>query len=462
MDTFDILSLDTKSHIHFIGIGGISMSGLALILHNLGYKVTGSDAKSSSITQKLESTGIKVSIGHAASNVVGANVIVYTAAVKNDNVEMIRAKELNLPIIERSTLLGEIMRKYKYSIGISGTHGKTTTTSMISRIFVDANLDPTISVGGELDFLGGNLRIGKSEYFIAEACEYVDSFLKFHPYIGCILNIDADHLDYFKDIDAIANSFEKYANLIAKEGFLIANIDDGRVASLTKNVSCNVITYALKKDANYTAGNIVFNSRGCAEFDVINNGKNLGRICLSIPGIHNVYNSLAAIGCSMALGVDFKQCQTSISKFKGAKRRFEYKGSFNNVTVIDDYAHHPTEVKATLSASVNYPHNRVWCIFQPHTYTRTKLLLNEFAKAFSDIDKIIITDIYAAREKDTGEIHAKDLAQKIKEQGKDAVYIQDFDSICEFLKDNVKDNDVVITMGAGDVYKVGEMLVSQN
>lgn len=455
-----ILNLNPNSHVHFIGIGGISMSALAQILHNMNYKVTGSDIKESNITKKLSELGIKIYIGHNSENINNADIIVYTAAINNDNPEMIRAQQLGLTIIERPILLGEIMKKYKYSIGVSGTHGKTTTTSMISSMFLESDLDPTILIGGELASIRGNLKIGNSEYFITEACEYVESFLKLHPFVGIILNIDADHLDYFKDINNITTAFIKYAKLIPKEGFLIINNDDPRKQTIINNAVCNIVSFGIEnQDSLFKAKNICFNSKGHPTFDVFYNNTNIGNVSLNVPGIHNVYNALASLACSMTLGVNFNTCKKSLSNFLGAKRRFEYKGMHKNMIIIDDYAHHPTEVKATLAATKNYPHNKIWCIFQPHTYTRTQKLLDEFSKSFNDADKIIITDIYSAREKDTGEIHSKDLVNELKALGKDAIYIHEFDSIFDYISNNGENNDIIITMGAGDIYKVGEQLV---
>lgn len=461
MAQFDIL--DKKdSHVHFIGIGGISMSGLALILANLGFKVSGSDIKSTNITEQLTDKGIKIYIGHDQSNIKGSDIIVHTAAIKEDNPEMIKAKELGLPIIERSVLLGEIMKKYQYSIGISGTHGKTTTTSMVSLSLLNAGYDPTITVGGELESIGGNLKIGNSQYFVTEACEYVESFLKFHPYIAIILNIDEDHLDYYKDINEIAEAFLKYAKLVPNDGYLIINNDDPRKDKIIDNVACNKVTFGINNTSDYQAVNICFNELGFPNFDVLHADTLLGKVQLNIPGTHNIYNSLASVACSMKLGINFETCKNSLLKFKGAKRRFEIKGKINNATIIDDYAHHPTEISATLKAADKYPHNKIWCIFQPHTYSRTKALLGEFSEAFCNADKIIITDIYAAREKNTFEIHSKDLVAKLQDNKKDAIYIKDFDEIYSFIKQNFKENDLIITMGAGDIYKVGEMLLSKD
>lgn len=461
MSHFNINDLPQGSHVHFVGIGGISMSALALILKNLGYNISGSDMKTSNITDNLSKKDIPIYIGHASSNVAGADLVVYTAAIKQDNPEIINAKSLNIQTIERSTLLGEIMKKYKYSIGVSGTHGKTTTTSMISLILLSANYDPTIAVGGEVISIGGNLKLGNSEYFVTEACEYVESFLKFHPYIGIILNIDEDHLDYFKDIEHITNAFVSYAKLIPENGFLIINNDDSRAQRVINQSSCNIVSYGINSPSNFTARNIIFDLNGLPEFDVFMTNTHIGSIKLSIPGIHNVYNALAAIACAMSLGVNFEDCTNGLSNFVGVKRRFEIKGTFDKVTVIDDYAHHPTEVKATLSAALKYPHNKIWCIFQPHTYTRTKALLKEFSEAFYDVDKIIIIDIYAAREKDPGDIHSKDLVEKLKNNGKDAIYINNTEDVCKYILENSNENDVVITMGAGDVCKVGDMLLKK-
>ncbi len=460
MSEFNLLEQKKIKHIHFIGIGGISMSGLAEILMNLGYKISGSDIKSSPITMKLEKLGAKISYTHDKSNIVNPDLVVFTAAVNKENPELQKAISDNIPTIDRATLLGQIMKKYPYSIAISGTHGKTTTTSMVSMIMLESNLDPTIHVGGVLSAINGNTKIGDDKYFVTEACEYVESFLKFYPYLAIVLNIEEDHLDYFKDLDHIKSSFTKFISLIPKDGHLIANIDDPNTKSILDNLSCNLVTYGLhSSSAMWSARNIVFDDLGCATFNLVHNKKSISKIKLRVPGIHNVSNALAAISACRTLGCNIKSIKEGLRKFTGTHRRFELKGIWNNIKVIDDYAHHPSEVKATLKAAKNCTHGRIWCVFQPHTYTRTKALLNEFSHSFNMADKIIISDIYAAREKDTGEINSKTLSDKLISNSVESLYISDFESIVEYLEENVSSSDLIITMGAGDIYKVGEMFL---
>lgn len=460
MIDFDI-NRDKNLKVHFVGIGGISMSGLAETLLHYGYNVSGSDSHTSPIIDKLINRGANISIGHNASNVDGADLVVYTAAVKPDNPELIRAKELNIPIADRAEFLGQLMRQYKYGIAVSGTHGKTTTTSLIAIILNNANLDPTVMVGGEVDAIGGNARPGKSSYFVAEACEYVESFLKLYPYIGIILNIDADHLDYYRGIDHIIESFSKFARLVPDDGYVIVSADDKNSLKACSNTDANIITFGLTNDADWTADNISYDERGCGQFDAYYKGNFFGSFKLNIPGRHNISNGLCALACSQIFNIDKSVVQKSFLEFYGTHRRFEKKGEFGGVTVIDDYAHHPTEIMATLSAAKNYPHKKLWCVFQPHTYSRTIKLLSEFSSAFGDVDKLIVTDIYAAREKDTGEINSKMLADKIKGTGVDVRYMSSFDEIVEYLRTNTSSGDMVMTMGAGDVYKIGDMLIKK-
>lgn len=451
---FDLFN-DANKRVHFIGIGGISMSGLAEILIDYGYNVSGSDRASSKLTEKLNNLGAKIYIGHDASNVHGADIVVYTAAVKEDNPELVEAKRLNLLVMDRAEFLGEIMKKYKKGIAVSGTHGKTTTTSMISLILLDANLDPTIMVGGEVDAIGGNVRPGKSPYFVTEACEYKKSFLKFYPYIGVILNIDADHLDCYKDIDEIHETFLNFAKLIPNEGCLIGCSEDVRVMDIINKVDCHKITYGINS-GDFTASNIVYDEKGCASFSALYNGEFFYDFKLSIPGEHNVLNALSAIACCNFLGVDKNTMAQSLINFKGTHRRFEKKGEKDGVIVIDDYAHHPAEIRATLKAAKNYPHKKLYCVFQPHTYSRTISLFDEFSMAFNDVDKLVLTDIYAAREKDTGIVSSKMLCDAVCKNGVDAQYIKSFDEIVNYLNKELSEGDVLITMGAGDVYKIGE------
>lgn len=447
-------------HIHFIGIGGISMSGLAEILLEEDFPVSGSDAKESALTKQLEEKGAKIYIGQRASNITeDIELVVYTAAIHPDNPEYACAKERNLPMLTRAELLGQIMKNYQLPIAVSGTHGKTTTTSMISHILLEANTDPTISVGGILPAIHGNIRVGQSETFITEACEYTNSFLSFFPKISIILNIDADHLDFFKDLEDIRNSFRRFAALLPPDGTLIINKDIPNVEEITQGLDCEILTYSLKSGADYHAENIVFDEFAHASFDCVKGNENLGRFTLSVPGMHNISNALSAIALAVKIGIDLQTIQKGLLHFSGTDRRFQYKGKVAGVTVIDDYAHHPTEIEATLKTAQNYPHKTTWCVFQPHTYTRTKALMKEFAQALSLADKVILADIYAARETDTLGISSANLRDLLLEKGVDAYYFPTFDEIEAFLLENCIHGDVLITMGAGDVYKIGENLL---
>jgi UDP-N-acetylmuramate--alanine ligase len=447
-------------HVHFIGIGGISMSGLAEILLEKGYQVSGSDLQQSPITERLKRNGITIYRGHCDENINGADLIVYTAAVKDDNPELMAAKQRNVPCMDRAALLGQIMETYRYSVGVSGTHGKTTTTSMLSLIMNQFNLDPTILVGGELDEIGGNVKAGSSEYFITEACEYVDSFLKFHPYMALILNIDSDHLDYFKDINHIYSSFVKYAQLVPENGYVIGCSDDHLVDRLLKEVSCQTVSYGIDMPADWTAEGIAYDHAGCASFHAVKNGKEFGFFELKVPGRHNVYNALAAIAAANIMGIPAEQSKDALLHYHGTHRRFEVKGKTESQAVIvDDYAHHPTEIKATVKAALNYPHNRLWCIFQPHTYSRTQKLFQEFTESFDGVDTLILADIYAAREKDTGEISSQMLADAIQAKGRNCTYMASFSEIEDYIRQNAQPNDLIITMGAGNIYQVGEALL---
>ena len=449
-------------HIHFIGIGGISMSGLAEILMGEGFTVSGSDAKESPLTKSLEAKGAKIFYGQRASNIMDSTeAVVYTAAIHSDNPEFAKAKEKNLPMLTRAQLLGQIMRNYETPIAISGTHGKTTTTSMVSHILLEGKCDPTISVGGILPAIGGNIRVGESETFVTEACEYTNSFLSFFPKISIILNIDADHLDFFKDLDDIRNSFRRFSELLPSDGTLIINADIPNYQEITKNLPCRVVTYGLEQEADYQAKDITFDKYGHASFTVYKNGRKTGSYYLKVPGMHNVSNALASISLGHLLGLTEEVIIKGLGSFTGTDRRFQYKGEVAGVTVIDDYAHHHTEIEATLHAAGNYPHQKVWCVFQPHTYTRTKALLPEFAKALTLADHVVLADIYAARETDTLGISSEDLQKRIQELGTPCEYFPTFDEIENFLLENCSRGDLLITMGAGDVVNIGEHLLGK-
>lgn len=446
---------DKDKIVHFIGIGGISMSGLAEILLDYGYRVSGSDRAESNITHKLEKHGAKIFVGHNAKNVQGSNLVVYTAAISEDNPELLEAKRLNIPLMDRAEFLGYIMKGYSKGVAVSGTHGKTTTTSMLSMILLNAGLDPTIMVGGELDAIGGNVKPGSSDYFVTEACEYKGSFLKFNPYVGIILNVDADHLDYYKDINEIYDTFLKFAQIIPEDGVLIGWAEDERVNKIMNEVKCGKISYGLNS-GDYRAKDITYDERGCASFTASYKEEDLGLFNLSVPGEHNVLNSLASIACAHYFGVSYESMKHSLYEYTGTHRRFEKKGTKNGVTVIDDYAHHPTEIRATIKAAGNYPHKRFYCVFQPHTYSRTITLFDEFSNAFNGVDKLILADIYAAREKDTGIVNSSMLCDAISSKGVDVRYMDSFDKILEALREELQEGDILITMGAGDVYKIGE------
>ena len=454
--------LKQYKHIHMIGIGGTSMSGIAEILKRYGFKVTGSDARSSELVDKLKENNIPVVVGHDLENLRKADLVVYSAAIAETDIEIQEAKRLNIKTMERSTFLGLITEAYKDTICISGTHGKTTTTSMISVCFLEAKKDPTIQVGAILKQINGNNRVGRSDFFILESCEYVESFLKFHPKTEVILNIDNDHLDYFKDLDHVKNAFVKFVDLLPNDGLLILNADDENCVDLYKNTNAKIVTFGLNNEkSNFVARNISFDNNGFPLFDVYRNNTFYKSIKLSVPGLHNVYNALACIATCYEYGIEKEVIKQGLLKYTGAHRRFEYKGNTNGASVYDDYGHHPTEIKAVYNAMKKKKFNRSWVIFQPHTYSRTKNLLNEFAQALSGFDNIIITDIYAAREKNTYGISSRDLVKQINinRVGKQALYISDFHEIAKYIRDRVMPNDIVITLGAGTVTQIGSMII---
>lgn len=455
-------SLDNIKNIHFVGIGGISMSGLAEIMLTTGYHVTGSDVSSSKLVERLSVKGVKVSIPHDACNVEGSELVVYTAAVKKDNPELVRAGELAIPVMDRAEFLGTLMKKHKYGIAISGCHGKTTTTSMVSLIFKNADLDPTILLGGELEAINGNVLVGQSDYFITEACEYYESFLKFHPYVGAILNVEEDHLDYFRDIDHIMSAFYQFTKLIPQDGTLVVCADNENAMKVAATANCNILSFGIEQQADLKVENIIFNQLGHPSFEVFYKGSLLGHFSLNIPGKHNILNSLAAIAISLNAGIAIDVIRESLLQFRGTYRRFDIKGTHNGITVIDDYAHHPTEIKATLDAAAQFPHKKVWCVFQPHTYSRTKTLFKDFSMAFYKADSVIIHDIYsAAREKDNGDIHSTDLVNEINKNSANAAYMKDFEAIADHIAKQAQPGDIVFTMGAGDVFKLGEMILNR-
>ncbi|MBE5953164.1 MAG: UDP-N-acetylmuramate--L-alanine ligase [Lachnospiraceae bacterium] len=457
------IDFNKPCHVYFMGIGGISMSGLAEILLGEGFTISGSDMKESEITDSLKALGVKVNIGQVASNITDdIDLVVYTAAIKEDNEEFQAVIAKKLPILTRAQLLGQIMNNYKYGIAVSGTHGKTTTTAMMSHVLLQANTDPTITIGGILDAIGGNIRVGHSEYFVTEACEYTNSFHSFNPYISIILNVDEDHLDFFSGIDEIAESFKTFAQILPTDGLLVINGDMEHTAYITGELNCNIVTFGLNEGNKYQAKDITFDEEGHPSYTLVVDGKEVDTIYLHSTGIHNVINSLSVVAVSDFLEIDMEHIKAGLLECTSAKRRYEFKGvSKNGVTIIDDYAHHPTEIAATLEATKNTPHEKLWLIFQPHTYTRTYALLDKFAEVLAVADNVILADIYAAREKDTGIISSKDLCEKINSIGGNAIHIGDFLSIEKFVEKSCKKNDLLITMGAGNVDIIGDSLLKK-
>ena len=449
-------------HIYFIGIGGISMSGLAEILLSEGFRISGSDRAPSPLTRRLEEQGAVIYYGQREENLSSdMDLVVYTSAIRPDNPEMTATSKRGLPSLTRAQLLGQMMKNYKTSIAVSGTHGKTTTTSMISQILLENGDDPTLSIGGIYQPIGGNIRVGSSDRFVTEACEYTNSFLSFYPKISIILNIEEDHLDFFKDIDDIRNSFHEFARLLPPDGTLIINGDIDHCEEITADLPCRVITYGSSSGCDYYPNNITYDALGCPSFYLMRKGHKEESFSLRVPGEHNVYNAIAAIALADLLGISDEVTAGALLHYSGTDRRFEYKGNVNGFTIIDDYAHHPTEIRATLRAAQNYPHHTIWCVFQPHTYSRTKAFLSEFAKALSLSDEIVLADIYAAREKDTLGISSKTLQAEVEKLGHRCYYFPSFEEIENFLLKNCTKDDLLITMGAGDVVNIGEKLLQK-
>lgn len=459
-----MINLPDYKKIHCIGIGGIGLSAVAEILMARGYDISGSDMKESDMTAKLARDGARIHIGHNAENVEGKDLVIYSSAISMENPELARATELGIPTVTRAQALGALMEEYYSSIAISGTHGKTTTTSMVSLILKNAQKEPTILVGGNLPEINGNVYVGQNDYFVTEACEYMDSFLNLKPKIEIILNIDSDHLDYFKDVDHIARSFDKFAKLVPENGAVIAYDANPFVKSVISGLP-NAITFGLSESCDYYASDINFDNDGMPQFKVNHGGKVLGQIELAVPGEHNILNALAAFACCHIQGVAVEDIIKTLDGYTGTHRRFDLLGETSTgIRIVDDYAHHPTEIKATLAAVRNMKHNTLWCLFQPHTYTRTMALLDDFATAFDEADKVVLAEIYAAREKNIHKISSKTLMNKIKEHdvNKDVYFFEDFEEIASFVYNNAQEGDLVITMGAGDIYKVGEMILEKD
>lgn len=456
------IDFERPSHVYFIGIGGVSMSGLAEILIRKGFLVSGSDAAMSDLTEHLTECGAHIYCGQKRENIPEEiDFAVYTAAIRSDNPEYVACLERGIPLLSRAELLGQMMRKYRNSIAVSGTHGKTGTTSMLAHILIAADTDPTISVGGMLPLIGGNIRVGGDDMMLLEACEYTNSFLSFCPSVEIILNIEADHLDFFKDLDDIRNSFRRFVKRLPMEGTLVIDNRITNYEEIVGDFSGRVVTCG-GEEAEVYAADISFDAQGCPSFTPVVRNQRRERIRLLVPGLHNVYNALAAIAAADSLGICEKDIEAGLLSYTGASRRFEKKGVFDGVTVVDDYAHHPQEIQATLLAAKQCPHKKLWCVFQPHTYTRTKMLLEGFAEALCQADHVILADIYAAREIDTLGISSEILAERINQRvaGK-AVFFPTFDQIEAYLREHLSAGDLCITMGAGDVYRIGEHLLGK-
>lgn len=468
--------------VHFIGIGGISMSGLAEILLEEHFTISGSDAKESGLTKKLEQAGAVIYYGQRADNIrPGTDLVVYTAAVHEDNPEFKEAVAQKIPMLSRAELLGQIMDNYRLSAAVAGTHGKTTTTSMITHILLAAGADPTISVGGILASIQGNIRVGHSDYFVTEACEYTNSFLHFYPRFSIILNIEEDHLDFFKDIDDIRHSFRLFAENTAADGTVIVNGEIENIQELCSGLKPEVITYGFDSSCSFYPENITYQESGHAQFSIMHRFAKIVQteqsgntslfsagmqtekicdVCLSVPGRHNISNALAAAALAVKMHLPADAIAEGLHSFHGTDRRFQYKGTLNGAVIIDDYAHHPTEITATLNAAADYPHKRTICVFQPHTYTRTKAFLDDFAKSLAAADIIVLADIYAARETDDLGISSRDILRLLEQQGKECYYFPAFEEIEKFLLKKIMNGDLLITMGAGDILKVGENLLN--
>lgn len=433
------------------------MCPLAEILHKEGYQLSGSDNNETDTLARIRSLGIPVAMGQRAENIEGAEMIIYTAALLPDNPELVAAKASGIPTYERSKLLGAVTRIYPNSICISGTHGKTTSCSMLTQVLIEADFDPTAVIGGKLPLTGSNGMVGHSEHMVCEACEFVDTFLDLSPDVAVILNVDEDHLDYFKTFDNLKKSFTKFASMASKA--VIYNADDEDTIDVVKSLNNSdkkLITFGTKEGCNYRAVNIK-DENEFASFDLAVGGENLGRVTLSVPGMHHVHNALAVIASAMYSGVSFEQCVKGIADFRGAGRRFEILDKINGITIADDYAHHPKELEVTLNTAMNMGYNRVWAIFQPFTYSRTSILFDEFVRVLKIPDKCIMTEIMGSREVNTYDIYTSQLAEKIP----GSVWFNTFEEVAQYAVDNAAEGDLVITLGCGDIYKAAKIIISK-
>lgn len=455
MDTKQNL-LDTVKKLHFVGIGGSGMCPMAEILHHKGYILTGSDMNESDTLERIRGYGIPVSMGHRAENIGDAEVVVYTAACKSDNPELVAAREKGIPTLERSVMLGILTEKFPFSIAVSGTHGKTTTTGMLTQILMEAGKDPSAIIGGKLPLIGGNGRVGKSGCIVCEACEYVDTFLQLHPAVSVLLNIDADHLDYFKTVDNIVKSFHQFATQTSQ--MLVVNGDDERVMKSVSGLSGQkIVTFGRSDKNDYYPAELNEEDTACEDFTLMFRGERLGRVNLAVPGEHNMMNAVAAAAAAHSTGADPEAICAALGHFTGVHRRFEVLGKFGGVTVADDFAHHPTELSAVLSSAMRMGYREVWAVFQPHTYSRTYNLLEEFSKALAIPDHLVMTEILAVRETNTYNIHTSDLAAKVP----GSVWFNSFEEIADYVMSHAKSGDLILTLGGGDIYKCANLIVQK-
>lgn len=444
--------------VHFIGIGGSSMNGLARLMKHMGYIVRGSDNTYSHTVEKLEKEGVCVAIGHRAENVHGADLVIYTAAIAPENVERVECENCGIPQIERAELLGQIADAYQNIIAVCGTHGKTSVTAMLSSVLIEAQLEPTIHIGGELPRIGGSVLPGKKDYFVTEACEFKASFLTLYPTMTLVLNVDEDHLDFYKDLQDIQNTFAKFVSQLQSGGLLIVCGDDLNALQLTQNCKNDVLTYGLG-DWDYTASKLNMDDDACYAFDVIEKGKKLGRLQLHVPGEHHVRNALGVIAAARNFGIDFETIVRAFATFTGVHRRFELTGTIDGVKLYHDYGHNPAEFKTVIPLAAHMRHHKLYVVCQPHTYSRTKALFKDYLTCFDGADKILITDIYAAREADPGDIHATMLVDAMKEKKLPVVYTPDFAACKAYLKNHWQENDIVLTLGCGNINLLNEELV---
>jgi UDP-N-acetylmuramate--alanine ligase len=448
-------------HIHFVGIGGIGMSGIAEVLVNLGFRVSGSDLKGSEVTRRLETLGVEFREGHSAENVGDAHVVVRSTAVRDDNPEIVEARRASIPVIPRAEMLAELMRLKPYSVAVAGSHGKTTTTSMVATVLGRAELDPTVVVGGVVGAFGSNARLGKSDLMVVEADESDRSFLMLTPSIAVVTNIDREHMDYYKDMDDVRECFKNFVNKVPFYGAAVLCLDDPQVQAVIPHVKRRRITYGLSAQADVSAHNIRFDQGFGSHFTVWQGNDVVGDVTMRVPGLHNVYNALGAIAVAFELDVPFECIADALANFTNADRRFQFKGEEQGVVVVDDYGHHPTEIKATLAAAkIGSAGRRIVVLFQPHRYTRTRDQMEEFARSFNNADALFVADIYAASEDPIDGVTSEALTEAVKRYGhKNAHYIGALDSSAEILRGQLRAGDMLITLGAGPVYRVGEQLL---